>query len=328
MDRRALLLALSTAATSLALAPALAPAAFVARDGTVRQCVKKKGGAMRALSTTQKRCAMGESLLVLRTAGAKGDAGAPGSAGAKGDAGAPGSAGAKGATGAVGPPGPAGTAGGPPTGPAGGVLDGSFPNPMLALSSVDTAAIADRAISGVKLMLNSVSSETIAPGTVGASDLDNFPYLEAHHGDGAVAQSVPSEVLTPVLFTYREAGYEGTVTVTSGAEGSDVLVPRSGPYLVTAAVRWDTNAAGANRGTGYRALELHRVVAGATTLLASSRIASAPDGFTDQGLSFRASFLQAGQHLRLVAVQSSGAPAALTILGDSVMPRLQATRVP
>ena len=316
MDRRALLLALSTAATSLALAPALAPAAFVARDGTVRQCVKKKGGAMRALSTTQKRCAMGESLLVLRTAGAKGDAGAPGSAGAKG------------ATGAVGPPGPAGTAGGPPTGPAGGVLDGSFPNPMLALSSVDTAAIADRAISGVKLMLNSVSSETIAPGTVGASDLDNFPYLEAHHGDGAIAQSVPSGVPTPVLFTYREAGYEGTVTVTSGAEGSDVLVPRSGPYLVTAAVRWDTTAAGANRGTGYRALELHRVVAGAPTLLASSRIASAPDGFTDQGLSFRASFLQAGQHLRLVAVQSSGAPAALTILGDSVMPRLQATRVP
>lgn len=320
MHRRSLLL--TTVVASLALPPVVAPAAFVASDGTVRQCVKKKGGAMRALSTTQKRCAKGESLLVLRTAVAKGDQGPPGISGAAGAAGATGAAGARGAAG------PAGTAGGVPTGPAGGALEGSFPNPMLALSSVGTAAIADRAISGVKLMLNSVSSETIAPGTVGASDLDNFPYLEAHHGDGAIAQSVPSEVLTDVRFTYRETGYEGTVTVTSGAEGSDVLVPRSGPYLVTAAVRWDTTAAGVDRGTGYRALELHRVVAGATTLLASSRIASAPDGYTDQGLSFRASFLQAGEHLRLVAVQSSGAPAALTILGGSAMPRLQATRVP
>ena len=62
----------------------------------------------------------------------------------------------RGPRGPAGPPGPQGLQGleglqGPATGPAGGALSGSYPNPSLAAGSVATAQLADGAVSAAKL---------------------------------------------------------------------------------------------------------------------------------------------------------------------------------
>ena len=78
---------------------------------------------------------------------------------------------------------------------------------------------------------------------------------------------------------------------------------------------------------GFRALELRRTDGGAPALVASSRIASAPDGYTDQELNVRVD-VNSVQILELVGVQTSGGAAVLSILGARATPRFQATWVP
>ena len=61
--------------------------------------------------------------------------------------------------------------------------------------------------------------------------------------------------------------------------------------------------------------------------MTSSRIASAPDGYTDQELHVRVD-VNSVQILELVGVQTSGGAAELSILGAHAAPRFQATWVP
>ena len=118
--------------------------------GTIRGCVNKKSGVLRALGNPGKKCRRSERSIswnVEGPAGAPGVAGAPGAKGADGAAGAAGPAGPKGADGTNGAPGPTGpkgadgTNGAPgPTGPKGADGTNGAQGPTGPQGSPDTAA--------------------------------------------------------------------------------------------------------------------------------------------------------------------------------------------
>ena len=78
--------------------------------------------------------------------------------GAKGDTGPQGQAG---------PQGPAGSAGGPPSGPAGGDLTGSYPDPSIAGDAVNAAKVTDDSLTGADIAGNTLGGDDIAESTLG-----------------------------------------------------------------------------------------------------------------------------------------------------------------
>ena len=136
----------------------------------------------------------------LAKAGVAGPAGPAGPAGVAGVAGAAGVAGPAGATGAT----------GPATGPAGGDLAGTYPNPSIAAGAVTPAKL----------------------GTLPAARVRN---------SGLIATAT-STFLDPVAFDTEDfdtAGLHSTVSATG-----DLVAPIAGTYQLTAGADWAVDATG------------------------------------------------------------------------------------
>jgi hypothetical protein len=154
------------------------------RRATVKQQIKELQKDLKALQKELDALA-GQAA----TPGPQGPQGAPGQAGAAGAQGDTGPQGAQGAQGDQGPQGPAG----PSTGPAGGELAGTYPNPSLAANSVDTADIEDLQVTIPKLSFDPATQiELNAAGTALATDDGSAPNLGSNFVHWNVLTGVPA----------------------------------------------------------------------------------------------------------------------------------------
>jgi hypothetical protein len=158
-----------------------------------------------------------------------------------------------------------------PTGAAGGVLSGSYPNPGLADGSVTTSKI--------------------AAGSVGVSKFGTIPAARA---TSSSTQSIPNASVTNVALNTEDFD---TANLHDNATNNHFLTaPVAGVYQISGNVRWATNA------TGTRFMDISATGGGRI----ASVWANATNGFeTDQSIS-AAFALAAGAHVYLEVYQTSG----------------------
>ncbi|MEX2103082.1 MAG: hypothetical protein WD805_03895 [Gaiellaceae bacterium] len=153
--------------------------------------------------------------------------------------------------------------------PAGGALDGTYPNPILR------------------------------PGSVTAASFGAIPAARAQHKDTlpVTTQAVPSGTFTKVTFDVETYDTDGMF---DPAAPTRLTVKTPGVYLVTGAVRWDPNA------TGSRSIGIVRNDIGIAFLAADTRDAVATASTATRQNVSTVARLAAGDYVELKAEQTSG----------------------
>lgn len=181
---------------------------------------------------------------------------------------------------------------GPATGPAGGALTGNYPNPGIANGAVGPDQIGE--IPTVRLVRGSGTTFSIPDITVATNAERVLPW-PAPTG-GANDRS------------YDIGGFFNPATAPAGCTGETeaadkcIVFPRTGTYVISAGVRWASNA------TGRRSVRIHG--GGGRIAVSSTTPTVGGDTQTLQSVTTVDRF-NAGQFAYVSAEQSSGAPLAV-----------------